>query len=305
MGNKDIFYFIAVAEERSFSNAAKRLNISQPSLSQYIKNMEDILGVNLFDRSVSPLKMTYAGERYFEHAKHICNIHRVLENEIHNFRDLKSGLINLGIPFTRSELILPLVLPLFYKKYPGIIVKIFESRSIYLEELLIKGDIDIAIMSMPFKYTNMQYEKLLSEEIVLISSDDDSIDLSQFVIQDKKDSVYPCIDVSRLGNQKFVLLKRHQRLRHISDMVFKENSINPEIILEVGNIFTAINLVEHGLGLTVTADTFLNLRKNESKVNMFSISGEFSKWNLAVAYRDVKNISFASKAFIETLFEVI
>ena len=68
---KNYEYFIAIVESGSLTKAAEKLYVSQPSLSQYVKRLESSLGVELFDRTASPLRLTYTGERYYEYVKQV------------------------------------------------------------------------------------------------------------------------------------------------------------------------------------------------------------------------------------------
>lgn len=120
-------YFIAIVESGSLTKAAKKLYLSQPYLSQYLKQLEQSLGVELFDHSVSPLTPTYAGQLFY----------RYLLRQIHqeeNFRqlitDLKNedaGRIRLGMPYWRASCTLPVIFPEFHRKYPKIQLELSAS----------------------------------------------------------------------------------------------------------------------------------------------------------------------------------
>lgn len=93
---RQLLYVCKVAEEQSFSKAAKKLHIAQPSLSQQIAKLEKELGVSLFDRSKSRIKLTYAGENFFEKATKILDMTEQLKKEMTDVTDLKKGRLIIG-----------------------------------------------------------------------------------------------------------------------------------------------------------------------------------------------------------------
>lgn len=101
----------AIAREGGVTAAARKLYVSQPALSQMLRQVETELGMPLFDRSVSPFRLTFAGEKYLEAADIILAAHRRLENQLQEIREENSGRLRLGISVQRAGQVLPLALP--------------------------------------------------------------------------------------------------------------------------------------------------------------------------------------------------
>ena len=135
-------YFLEVAREGSVTAAAKKLYVSQPSLSQMLKQVERELGVTLFDRSVSPFQLTYAGEKYLQAANTILSANERLENQLQEIREENSGRLRLGISVQRAMQVLPLALPWFMAQFPHVLLEITERGSAHLEELVLQGQVD-------------------------------------------------------------------------------------------------------------------------------------------------------------------
>lgn len=91
MDLKEFEYVLAINEDKSFSKAAKRLFISQPSLSQYINRLENQLGVTLFDRNTIPLTLTYEGELYIEAMQNIVEIFNGMQKSFDDISELKKA----------------------------------------------------------------------------------------------------------------------------------------------------------------------------------------------------------------------
>lgn len=112
-------YIIAIADKKSISQAARDLYISQPALTKYISTLEDELGVQLFDRTSTPIQLTYAGEVYLEYAKLQSGMEKKMRAEMEEISKMKRGRINLGIGIGQGEYWLPRILPVFSRLYPG------------------------------------------------------------------------------------------------------------------------------------------------------------------------------------------
>ena len=139
MNLKQALYIQTIAREGNITAAAKKLYVSQPSLSQMVRQVESEYGVTLFDRTVSPLRLTYAGEKYLQAAKTMLAANERLENELREIRQENSGLLRLGISVQRAIQILPVALPWFTMQYPKVSVELREEGSAKLEELLEAG----------------------------------------------------------------------------------------------------------------------------------------------------------------------
>ena len=163
-------YIIAIADKKSISQAARDLYISQPALTKYISTLEDELGVQLFDRTSTPIQLTYAGEVYLEYAKLQSGMEKKMHAEMEEISKMKRGRINLGIGIGQGEYWLPRILPVFSRLYPGIEVHIYDGFQQDYEEMLARGNIDIAISSWTSRSDKFQYEEICEENILLYMS---------------------------------------------------------------------------------------------------------------------------------------
>ena len=126
MNNNEFTYIKEVAKQKSFSKASKALGISQPALSNYIKKLEDRMGVLLFDRS--PIEITEFGKAYLEYAEDVISATDRLNDVMSDLQDLKKGEIKIGSVVCFSTTYLPGPMSVFHKKYPGITFKLTEEN---------------------------------------------------------------------------------------------------------------------------------------------------------------------------------
>ena len=122
-------YFIAVAQERSFTKAAEQLHITQQSLSSHIAGMEKELDCQLLVRNV-PLKLTYAGEVLLRYAKRFTSEWTMLQQEFSDISQNQKGILRVGISMTRGRTLLPDIILSFQEKFPNILVEMVEDTKV-------------------------------------------------------------------------------------------------------------------------------------------------------------------------------
>lgn len=167
MTSQQIQCIIALVEEGSFSGAARRLFVTQPSISQLIKNMENQIGAPMFDRSSSPIKLTLIGEAYYDAAKKTEAINRELHNRVSEINGLEMGTLRIGTSPFRASCMLPRSISYFKQRYPGIQINIISDNINNLKEQLIDGAIDICIENDMFQDQAFATEFLSTENYYL------------------------------------------------------------------------------------------------------------------------------------------
>lgn len=290
-------YVMAIAEEKSISKAAKKLYISQPSLSQYIMRLENNLGIKLFDRTTSSITLTFAGERYVETAKNILNLNTQMERELSDIAGSRKGRLAVGVPNQTGRHILPLVLPEFHKKFPEIELVVEEDVTMELEEMLLSGKIDIAILNLPIQNEKILYETISVERMFLVAPQEHPICLKSKLDNGNK------LDFNYLKNEKFVLLEQGQRMRLIVDEIFHESSFKPNILLEVKNLDTAYRIAAAGMGFTFVPENVIWLLNTDQSNNNFLIDD--MTLTFVVAYRRGEYITRATDEFINLTKEIM
>ncbi len=111
-------YVLAIAEYQNMTKAAEALYISQPALTKSLNLLEAELGVKLFDRNISPIRLTYAGEVFLQKAQKIMEMHDHMMKEMSSIATLHKSRLILGIPGERGTMWLPLILPTFFQTIP-------------------------------------------------------------------------------------------------------------------------------------------------------------------------------------------
>ena len=231
MNMKQALYFKTIAQYGTITAAAKQLYISQPSLSQTLRQIEDEVGTPLFDRSTSPFHLTYAGERYLKAVEAMLDIETRLKEEIESIRRDDGGRLRLGISVTRAMQVLPDVIPIFTKSYPNVTIELTEAASASREGLLQKGQIDLALAALEANEANIAYELIEMESIGILAGKGSQ--LAQLV-----PSGTP-ISLEMVEKEAFVSLDTSHSSRIIQDRLFRRYNIRPKILLETSSLEVA------------------------------------------------------------------
>lgn len=303
MNDKELLYIKTVADTKSISKAAKQLFIAQPSLSQAIQKIEESLGTKLFIRNHDGMTLTLAGEKYYLVAKEIMNIYNDYKNEITYINDLKKGRITMGITGFMATYLLPEILPSFKNEYPNIEMFIMEQNTTLLEEALLDGTIDFAIMhSHPLEDNkNIKHELLYKDPFVLVTKKNHP--LSKFSKNDKN-YVYPFIDLNLFKDENFILLDKNKRIRQISDIIFNITGMNPNVSLTLKSFETARRLASTGYGVTLIPMQYIEIFTAQYDADYYFIdNNNFAYWDTCIATNPNMYLSKASKVFINMVLK--
>lgn len=301
MTQKELLYVKTIVEEKSISKAAKKLYISQPSLSQAIQRIEEALGTELFTRTTRGLILTYAGECYYKLAINILKMYNDFEIEISDINNLKTGRINVGITNYLATYILPKVLPKFKELCPFIEIYIFEKNSTELEASLLLGEVDFAIMHEPTKMNNSQlyYESLIKDPFLLALSPNSPLLKEGKTLPNYE---YPFIDLMLFENEPFIMLSSEQRIRQVVDSILLKAGITPNIALTLKNFETAKRLAAEGIGVTFIPKQYTKISSSSHDPLYFYISKDYdAAWTMCIATNKSNFLSKADKLFLDIL----
>lgn len=198
MDIRQLEYFVEVARQKSFSKAADILYISQPSISKYIRELENELGVALLYRNTKSVELTDYGEAILEQAQQIISSFQNITGQLEEVSKLRTGKIHIGLPPITGVTALAHLLGNFKKEYPNIEINFYEFGSKKIEAAIQEGLLDIGVICVPSdnngvyemlpfvkdplkiimhanhplaKQTEVHYSDLTNEKFVLYSSD--------------------------------------------------------------------------------------------------------------------------------------
>ena len=177
-------YVIALDKYRHFVTAAEKLAVTQPTITLQLKKLEDEIGIQIFDRSTSPLKPTTSGEIIISKAKQILNEVHQLKDILNSEKDSIEGTFKIGIIPTISPYIVPKFIGSFIQQYPQTHLDIYEMQSDTIIQSLKKDDIDIGILVSPLDETFIKEIPLYNEPFLYYGRVEE---LSEMVAIESKD----------------------------------------------------------------------------------------------------------------------
>ena len=237
---RQLEYFLAVADDMSFTRAAQRVHVVQSALSTSIKKLEDELAVQLFDRSRQRIRLTPAGEELREHARQLLRGARLAKDSLSDYRGHLTGTVEFGSLVTFGALDVPKVLGDFHRAHPFVRLSLRLSQvgsSAYTTSVA-DGSLDLALVSAPDRFPpGIEMHPLAEEPMVFTCREDHPLA--------GRDQV----SIGDLASEDFVCFPTGFGIRRLVDNAFADAGLVPRILYEVPADYTvAAALIRNDLG---------------------------------------------------------
>ena len=238
MDFRALHYVIAVAENGGISAAAKKLGISQPSLTTYIANLSQKFGVPLFDRLGGKYVPTYAGERFITSARQILSMAEGFTTTASAPQDRQ---IRVTCPPFEGSYLHPFAVRRFRELYPDVGLMMLESND--TAELLRAGQADLAVTSSTLPGKDFVYTPMLRDEILLVTQKGHPV--GRHAVW-REDCSAPWVDINLVCNDAFILLFPYQRTRVLADELLRREHITPRVFMQTRSVLTSIRMASSG-----------------------------------------------------------
>ncbi|MFD2638779.1 LysR family transcriptional regulator [Piscibacillus salipiscarius] len=291
MDFKRLKYFHTIAIEGQITKAAKKLHIQQPPLSKSLKDLENELGVTLFDRQSRKLVLTEAGEVLFRKVEAIFSHMDDAVTEVRDVGEGYAGQLAVGCVKTCFSYI-PDKLNLFRSQFPNISFRLKEGDSYTLAEHLLNHELDFAIIRLPLDLEPFDYLHLPDENYVAVLPEEWN-ELHDASITMQQLSEHPLMLLHRIkgvGQYEVILDK------------FKRRGLNPNIILDCPDVDMILDLVRSGVGGTIIPESTYH-HKNVSGINMLKIEDEEIPSKSAIIWSKDRYLTKSARRFID-MFEM-
>ena len=300
MDFRDLSYVTAIAQYQNITRAAEALYVSQPTLSKFLKALEEDLGQKLFRRLGNKYVLTYAGERYVEKAEQILQLKTDLDMELADIIKRDVGVLKVAFPTMRCTYMLPCTLPAFQQLYPNVRVQISEGHSQDLDELILRGEAEIAFYTQPAGALNpaLEYEVLGEEELLICTPKDHPI--GRFA-RPNPASRYPKLEVSLLKNEQLIMMLPTQRTGQIVNDYLKHKGLRFDKVIYTSNMPAIIDLVAEGYGVAFVFEPHLRHRSFGRPIDCYSFGEPRMVSNFAAATRKGGYLPVYAKDFIELI----
>ena len=283
-------YFVAVAETGSFSRAAERCNIAQPSLSQQIQKLEQELGEPLFDRLTRRVVLTDAGRNLLPRAASILAELQDIKHSMNQVADSSSGLLTVGFIPTIAPFVLPRVIKRFSLEFPQARLSVHEDLTEVLVRELVDGKLDVGITSTPIHNKLIRTQELLTEPLLVASSKDHDI-ITRATILIKELDEFPFIALSEM----------HCLGEQVQSFCYQQH-LELKIVCHTSQLTTVQNCVALGLGISLVPKA-LAISDISGQVIYRSLVDAAPQRKIAAATHVERTQSFLAKKFIEMVRE--
>lgn len=276
--------FLAVCEQNSITKAAEKLYISQPAVSNSIKELEDYYGIKFFDRISKRLILTEAGKRVLEYATHIVSLFDEMES---NVRDMdKMGKLNIGSSMTIGTKFMPAFVRRFKDLYPQTDIRVIIDSSDVIEKKIQRGELDFGLIESVVHLESIISETFMDDELAIICNPshpfcDKSVNIDDFI------------------KEQFLLREKGSGARELFDDVLTSQGYSLAPIWESTNTQALVNAVSNGLGISVLPYLLIKEELESGKIGLFTVNGLKLKRKFSIIYHKNKYLTSAAKAFID------
>ena len=301
-------YIYEVYKENSFSKAAQKLFISQPSLSANVKRVEKKIGYPIFDRSTKPLKLTECGERYIRAVESIMAIENEFSDYVNDLGDLKSGKLVIGGSSLFSSLVLPPLMGEFSEKFPFVELDLVEESTAKLEEMLQNGTIDLFLDNCVLSDETFDAHFMTKEYLLLAVPKklDVNQGLEKYQIHPEeirkgtflKNQIEP-VPLEQFKNESFFVLKPENDTRIRAMEIFQKNHFMPKILFELDQQMTSYNITCSGMGISFISSTLISRVPPHKEVVYYKLDEKSCSRNLYFYRKKGRYFSRAMEEFLK------
>ena len=282
-------YLLAVADHGGFTRAAEALHVSQPTLSQQIRQLEESLGVDLFDRTSRSVKPTDAGQAYIECARRVLVELEAGKRALHDVKDLSRGSLRLAMTPTFMAYLVGSLVRDYVARYPGIHLEIFELSMDDIEAGLADDSLDIAIAFKPVRNPDIECISAFVETLgVMVGREHPLYDSSSVLTPD---------DIAQLD---FALLAPDFFTRLSIDEYFRQNGITPKVQIEVNSVSTLLEVIRHAPIATMLPEA---IATEDRALRRLRVESEAPQRGAALLRRKNNYHSAAAEAFMKLVLE--
>jgi LysR family transcriptional regulator, nitrogen assimilation regulatory protein len=271
MDSESLRCFLRIAELGSFGRAAQVLNLTQPTLSRRIASLEHELHAQLFVRHQRGVSLTPAGVALGQRAQNLVRQLEELHDEVKLMDEEPSGTVAVGLPPSLLNVVNGPLVESYRKKFPRVTLDAYEGINNFLEEKLVNGELDVAIMLATRSRLRNASTKILAAEEMVLAKTGDAISQKAWITVD---------DIASLP---LILYKLPNHIRWRVDVAFQQRGLTPNIVVEVNTISMLLEFARRGVGAVIVPRSAVAQDVEEKTLVATPIRNLSVQWMLAVS----------------------
>lgn len=290
---KQMEVFLAVADTRSFSKGGESVSLAQSTASQHIRALEDELGVRLFERSATQVRLTEVGRLFYEHASQICRQCSEAVEAIRRFQGLEQATLRVGASTIPAVCLIPDLLGRFSSAWPGVRLELQQGDSREVIRWLLDDLIELAVVGAKPDEDNIVFEELLTERIVLVAS-------PELPVASK-------LSVDNLQTVPLVQRETGSGTRQAVDAALHKSGVDPRslrIAAQLGSSEAVRRAVLSGTGCAFVSTLAVGRELADGSLKEIMVEGLTINRSFYLTWRKGTHFSPAAEAFIPLLRKV-
>lgn len=281
---RQLEHFVAVAEERSFTRAAKRVNIVQSGLSMSIRALEEELGTKLFDRSARGVVLTPAGEAMLPEARRAISAVDSARLAVDATQGLLRGSLAVGVAQASDPGRIARLLGRFHGDYPGVTVGVIQGSAMNLLDGVAAGEIDLALCGKPLNVkAPITLITLVRAPFVLACGPKHPL-----AVKDR-------VTLEELADEQFIDMNAGWASRQLTDRAFGQAGIKRDIVCELDDVLLLMQMVEEGLGVAIIPGLSTRISSGLKSVR---IQPPLPEWHFVAAFLGPQPANVAARVFL-------
>ncbi|MCT4702937.1 LysR family transcriptional regulator [Enterobacteriaceae bacterium H20N1] len=284
MDIRTLRYFVEVVRQQSFTRAAEKMFVTQPTISKMLRNLEDELGCTLLIRNGRKLLLTDTGQVVYQRGLAILAEFRQLEAELGDINHLSKGVLRLGIP-PMVGMLMTGPISLYRQRYPGVELKISEFGSLTVQQAVMNGELDLAMTALPVEAENTFFTQPLFRHPLCVLVPRSGPWVTRTSIVPAELAAHPLL----IYNEDFALSSQLMQLFH-------DHGFTPRIAVRSGQWDFLAAMVQAGIGIAILPEPIC--RKLDKTTLMWLPLESDLTWQLGMIWREGVYISQSAQAWI-------
>ena len=281
--------FKTVADMASFSLAAQRLKLSQPSISYQVKELEETLGLPLLDRLGKRVQLTEAGSVLYGYARRMLDVLDEATVAVQEMRGIKRGTLRVGASTTVGIYLLPAALGAFKKQHPGLVISLEIGTRARVQEQVLLNELDLAVVGPALKDPELTVEPFVSDELVVVAP-------AGHPLARKRG-----LSLKDLADEPFVMREAASGSRETLEKAARKAGARLTVAMELGSNGAIKHAVESGLGLAVISRYACALEFSTQRLVELDVRGFPIRRDWHIVYLRRRKLPAPVQAFIAFL----
>ena len=280
--------FLEVAKQGSFSRAGEKVFRSQSAVSAQIRQLEQEYGDRLLDRSGKSVKLTPAGQVFFEYAERLRSLRDESLMAVADHSRTPRGTLRVGANEATCLYVLPEVFAEYCRKFPPVQISIYRNFSYKIVEKLENGAVDVGILTLPIQSPSLKIQSIFRDKLMLMVSSKSPL------------AKHKTVGVKEIIKHP-ILLPKTGHTRRMLDKLFRPHTAELQVRMELPSIGMIKSFVAADLGVSLISSSFARDEVDAGRVKLIDIEDAELFRQLGLAYRRDRTLSVATTAFIALL----